>query len=599
MLIQEIENLPDSAGIYQYFDDKSHLLYVGKAKNLKKRVKSYFVFKPKLAANPKNSLRIQNMIAQCKHLEFISTDSEADALILENSLIKQLRPKYNILLRDDKTYPYIYIDLSEDFPRFNISRKLIKKPKIKYYGPFFKGAKELLNALYENYKLKQKNSCKNPCIFYQMKRCLAPCANMVSKQEYDKIVKEATSSLLNPSILIKNLEKKMLFYAENENYEEAAKIRDSIKTINELKTKVKIDIAKLENFDVFAFANKGINICTIRFVIQNGKLISSKTNISKNILKDIDANEIYKQMIIENFNTQNPLNSKTIYVRDEFKDLEPLQDLLCDRFKQKISIKVPKNNEKKQICDLAYKNALLFLENNDKKEDKILQKLFDFFELNNFPSCIEIFDNSHLQGNATVGAMVSYNEGKLDKNRYRLFHLKAKNEYEQMKELLLRRLEMIDELSVPDMWLIDGGKTLLNLAIDLVKSYGLNIDVLAISKEKMDNKTRRAKGFANDEIHSSLSSFKLNNSDEKLLFLQRLRDEAHRFAISFHKKTRQKQNLQSSKLQNLGISKAYIQRLLQYFGSFEAIYEADFESIKKVSTQNIALKIQKLKTKSE
>ncbi|WP_300702493.1 excinuclease ABC subunit UvrC [uncultured Campylobacter sp.] len=599
MLIQEIENLPDSAGIYQYFDDKSHLLYVGKAKNLKKRVKSYFIFKPKLAANPKNSLRIQNMIAQCKHLEFISTDSEADALILENSLIKQLRPKYNILLRDDKTYPYIYIDLSEDFPRFNISRKLIKKPKIKYYGPFFKGAKELLNALYENYKLKQKNSCKSPCIFYQMKRCLAPCANMVSKQEYDKIVKEATSSLLNPSILIKNLEKKMLFYAENENYEEAAKIRDSIKTINELKTKVKIDIAKLENFDVFAFANKGINICTIRFVIQNGKLISSKTNISKNILKDIDANEIYKQMIIENFNTQNPLNSKTIYVRDEFKDLEPLQDLLCDRFKQKISIKVPKNNEKKQICDLAYKNALLFLENNDKKEDKILQKLFDFFELNNFPSCIEIFDNSHLQGNATVGAMVSYNEGKLDKNRYRLFHLKAKNEYEQMKELLLRRLEMIDELSVPDMWLIDGGKTLLNLAIDLVKSYGLNIDVLAISKEKMDNKTRRAKGFANDEIHSSLSSFKLNNSDEKLLFLQRLRDEAHRFAISFHKKTRQKQNLQSSKLQNLGISKAYIQRLLQYFGSFEAIYEADFESIKKVSTQNIALKIQKLKTKSE
>lgn len=599
MLIQEIENLPDSAGIYQYFDDKSHLLYVGKAKNLKKRVKSYFVFKPKLSANPKNSLRIQNMIAQCKHLEFISTDSEADALILENSLIKQLRPKYNILLRDDKTYPYIYIDLNEDFPRFNISRKLIKKPKIKYYGPFFKGAKELLNALYENYKLKQKNSCKSPCIFYQMKRCLAPCANMVSKQEYDNIVKEATSSLLNPSILIKNLEKKMLLYAENENYEEAAKIRDSIKTINELKTKVKIDIAKLENFDVFAFANKGINICTIRFVIQNGKLISSKTNISKNILKDIDANEIYKQMIIENFNTQNPLNSKTIYVRDEFKDLEPLQDLLYDRFKQKISIKVPKNNEKKQICDLAYKNALLFLENNDKKEDKILQKLFDFFELNNFPSCIEIFDNSHLQGNATVGAMVSYNEGKLDKNRYRLFHLKAKNEYEQMKELLLRRLEMIDELSAPDIWLIDGGKTLLNLAIDLVKSYGLNIDVLAISKEKMDNKTRRAKSFANDEIHSSLSSFKLSNNDEKLLFLQRLRDEAHRFAISFHKKTRQKQNLQSSKLQNLGISKAYIQKLLQYFGSFEAIYEADFDSIKKISTQNIALKIQKLKTKSE
>ena len=216
MLRKELENLPELPGVYQYFDKNLKLLYVGKAKNLRKRVRSYFSFKDELLPNPKNSLRIQNMISQCFHLEFISTNSEADALILENSFIKQLRPKYNILLRDDKTYPYIYVDLNEDFPRFNITRKVIKKNKIRYYGPFFKGAKELLNALYLYHKLRQKNSCNKPCLFYQMKRCLAPCANFITKKEYEKILKEATNSLLNPNLLIKNLEKQMFALAKNE-----------------------------------------------------------------------------------------------------------------------------------------------------------------------------------------------------------------------------------------------------------------------------------------------------------------------------------------------------------------------------------------------
>lgn len=189
MLENELKTLPNLPGVYQYFDIQGKLLYVGKAKNLKNRVRSYFNFTPNLCPNPNNSLRIQKMISQTYHLEFITTKSEADALILENSFIKQLHPKYNILLRDDKTYPYIYIDLNEDFPRFEITRKIIKKNKIKYFGPFFKGAKELLNALYLSFELRQKKSCKELCLFYQIKRCKGPCEQKFLNKNMKKLSK--------------------------------------------------------------------------------------------------------------------------------------------------------------------------------------------------------------------------------------------------------------------------------------------------------------------------------------------------------------------------------------------------------------------------
>ncbi|WP_162894454.1 UvrB/UvrC motif-containing protein, partial [Klebsiella pneumoniae] len=237
----------------------------GKAKNLKKRVKSYFSFNP-LRANSKNSLRIQKMINEATHLKFISTKTEANALILENSLIKQLHPKYNILLRDDKTYPYIYIDLNEKFPRFELTRKIIKKPKIKYYGPFFKGAKELLNALYLYYPLKQKKNCKKLCIFHQISRCSGVCKNLISEENYKEILANATKALLKPSLLIKNLEQAMLKYAHNENYEEAAKVRDEINAIKALETKVQIDLARLEDFEIFALASENGICSTLRFI---------------------------------------------------------------------------------------------------------------------------------------------------------------------------------------------------------------------------------------------------------------------------------------------------------------------------------------------
>ena len=589
-LLNELKNLPEKPGVYQYFNASHRLLYVGKAKNLRHRVRSYFVFSPKLAPNPRNSLRIAKMLAECSHLEFITTHSEADALILENSFIKQLHPKYNILLRDDKTYPYIYVNLSEDYPRFEITRKIIKGAKIRYFGPFFKGAKELLNALYLSFKLKQKKSCKKACIFHQIARCEAVCEKKITPTQYAKIVTNATNALLNPALLLKNLESKMKLYAANENYEEAAKMRDMLATIRDLQVKIHIDLAKLEDFTVFAFANEGGLLALVRFVIQNGKIISSNHKIFT--LKDeFDKNEGYKQVILEAFGVDELALFTQIYVMEDFEDRVLVQELLNKRFNKKFSIKVAKIGEKRRICELAHTNALQHIKNAKNDNFELLKELQTYFELENLPQSIEIFDNSHLQGVATVGAMVAFKENEFYKASYRRYHLHFGNEFEQMKELLTRRAKDFDKLAAPDLWLIDGGETLLKLAKEVIESSGANVDVLAIAKEKINAKAHRAKGGAKDILHSIKGSFALATSDKKLLFLQKLRDEAHRFALSFHKNTKKKADLQSSKLKNLGLTEGQIAKLLSYFGSFEGIYKAGFEEIKAATNAKIATKI--------
>ncbi|WP_139452239.1 excinuclease ABC subunit UvrC [Campylobacter armoricus] len=590
MLEAELKTLPNSSGIYQYFDIHGKLLYVGKAKNLKNRIKSYFNFTPKLCPNPNNSLRIQKMISETHHLEFITTNSEADALILENSFIKQLHPKYNILLRDDKTYPYIYLDLNEEFPRFEITRKIIKKSKIKYFGPFFKGAKELINALYLTFPIRQKKTCKELCLFYQIKRCKGPCEKKISKQDYEEIIQKATYALLNPLSLVKNLENKMLEYAKNENYEEAAQTRDQIKTIQDLSIKIQIDLAKLEDFDVFAIYCEENILSMVRFVINNGKIISSNHKIL--VLKnqnEFDKNAIYKQYILENFTKETPLNSNHIYIYEDFEDMELLQDLLSERFSKKFYIKTPKLGEKKDLCNLALENAKINIQKHLKNEYYlILKEIKEYFKLQNYPNHIEIFDNSHMQGIANVGAFVVFKDGNFDKNSYRHYHLTHKNDYEQMLEILTKRALSFDKNPPPDLWVIDGGSTLLKLANDIIKSSGANVDILAISKEKIDAKAYRAKGSAKDKLYTLEGKIQLLPEDKKLQFIQKLRDEAHRFAINFHQNTKRKQDLQSSKLIQLGISQAYIKKFLDYYGSFDKIFKADFEELKLLSNVKTA-----------
>ncbi|MBR8462445.1 excinuclease ABC subunit UvrC [Campylobacter sp. faydin G-105] len=604
MLLDEIKTLPSESGVYQYFDNSNKLLYVGKAKVLKNRVKSYFKFTPHFAPSDKISPRIAKMISETTHLEYIVTPSEADALILENSLIKQLKPKYNILLRDDKTYPYIFINLNDDYPRFEITRKIVKGSNIRYYGPYFSGASELLEAIYINFNLVQKKSCikgKKACLFHQMGRCDAPCEGKISKENYAKIVNAATNALQNPNLLLDRLTNLMLSYAKAENYEQAATMRDKIEKLKNMQTKIEVDLARLEDFEAYAVVSESNMLCAVRFSIQNGKINGVKTNIVG--VKDSDKSEIdeaYKHIILESFLADQPIVTTKIYTYADFEDAELLEQILNERHGRKFSISTPKIGEKRKICEIAAKNASVSIKKYLSTHDNtFLEQIREYFGLSNTPYIIEAFDNSHLFGEASVGAMVRYAHGEWDKQGYRHLHLQSKNDYEQMRENLTARALRFDKLAPPDLWVIDGGEALLNLAKEILASSGANVDIIAISKEKIDTKAHRAKGAAKDKIYTQNGKFSLNTDDKKLQFLQKLRDESHRFVITFHRKTRQKDDLQSSKLTNVGISSGSIAKLISFYGSFDKIYQANLDEIAKLTNKSVAEKLANLKDKSD
>jgi len=599
-MLEIIKSLPDKPGVYQYFDKNGKLLYVGKAKSLKKRVKSYFRLNPFRPAD-NLSPRIYKMISEAKLLEYIVVENENDALILENSLIKQLKPKYNILLRDDKTYPYIYVNLDENFPRLEITRKVVKGKNIKYFGPFSSGASAILKTIYEEIPLIQSRSCikgKKACLYHQIGKCLAPCEGKVSKEEYKKLINKAIKLIHNKDKLLEILDKKMQKYAENLNYEEAAKIRDRIKSIKEAELYSNVDLVKLKDIDIFVVEVFNKKAIVIRIFVREGKVVASSHNIIKS--QEIpEKEEIYTQAILEFYSTETPFTSSEILVGDDFEEREWLEEFLSNKFNKKIKITLPKK-QNKSLIDLAKINALEIIKNQ--KEDTLLEEIKILFNLENIPYKIEVFDTSHMQGEATVGSMVVWENEKFKKEDYRHYHLEGKDEYSQMKELLTRRAKSFDKLSPPELWLIDGGKAQLNLAKEIIDSTAANVDVLAISKEKIDAKAHRAKGKAKDKIYfinekckmkseKLIDKIELSESDKRLQFLQKLRDEAHRFAIEFHRKTKRKKDLELDLLKVKGIGKAKMTKLLNYFGSFDNIKKASFEELKSLLNEKDAKNI--------
>lgn len=598
-LEETIKQLPDSAGIYQYFDKDGHLLYVGKAKNLAKRVKSYFNFTPKLQPNSNLSIRITKMINECVSLNYIVVNSEHDALILENSLIKQLNPKYNILLRDDKTYPYIYIDNSAEYPRFEITRKIIKSSDITYFGPFSVGARDILDSVYEICKLVQKKGClksKEACLYYQIDKCFAPCVFKVPHEKYQAEVDLATELIQNKKLLIKKLEERMHFYAESMRFEEAAELRDRCERISRSQIKSEIDFASSENYDIFVLQNSESRAVVVRIFMRGGKIISSSHDFIQ--LNDgYDEDELYQRALMDFYANEKPPIVAPILVMKKFEGLEIIQEHLSTVFEKNAVIKVPIRGDKKHLIDLAVLNAKELLKNDTKKDStKLLNDLKELLSLERIPMRVEVFDNSHMAGMATVGAMIVYEDGRFDKKSYRTYHLQAKDEYAQMRETLTRRVQSFSKSSPPDLWIIDGGTTLLKLAVEILDSNGVFIDVIAISKEKIDAKSHRAKGKANDIIHTKDESFKLKNSDKRLQWVQNLRDEAHRSAITFHKKTKLKLDKQSKLLNLNGISEAKVKKLLNHFGTFEALKELSIEEISSVLNLKDARTIKKIYT---
>lgn len=584
-----VQDLPSCAGVYQYFDIKGKLLYVGKAKNLKGRVKSYWRFSPVFKPNEAQSSRILKMLSEADRLEYILVETEEDALILENSLIKQLKPKYNILLRDDKTYPYIYIDETQEFPRFEITRKVIKGKKVTYYGPFPTGGKALLDALYEVYPLIQRKSCLKEgkaCLFYQINKCLAPCEAKITPQEYAIIVSRAKASIVKRKNLITVLEEKMTNLAMQERYEEAAGMRDSIQTISSLTISSSIDLANELDLDIFAIQNGDEKGVIVKLFMRGGKIISSAYTYFRHT-HIFDENEAYKQALLEFYTIDTPNISKQILTAHIFEDNQQVARGLSMRFNRKIEILTPQRGPKAKLISIALQNCEELLRKT--QSDTLMeQRIADLLDLSVVPYRIETFDNSHLMGVATVGGMVVWDEGKWDKNSYRRYTLHERDEYGQMKEMLTRRIENFKEEPAPDLWILDGGQANLNLALTLLKDANVNLDVIAIAKEKLDAKAHRAKGAAKDMLYSPYGLFELKPNDKRLHWIQRQRDEAHRYAITYHQNKKRKEDTQISLLKKKGIGNATVKKLIDYFGTFEAIEQASHEDIAKVTNKKIS-----------
>ena len=389
----------------------------------------------------------------------------------------------------------------------------------------------------------------------------------------------------------------MLNYAKAEDYEQAAATRDKMQTLKNMQTKVEVDLAKLEDFEAYSVACVHDMICAVRFSVQSGKITGVKTDITqaKNAQKD-EINEAYKQAILKSFIAGQPIISTKIYVNENFEDSELVEEILNERFGRKFSITCPKIGDKRKICEIATKNAEVSIEKYLKTHDnELLDEIKEYFNLAHTPYVVEAYDNSHLFGEASVGAMVRYEHGEWAKQNYRHMHLGSKNDYDQMRESLTARALRFDKLSPPDLWVIDGGEALLSLACEILASSGANVDVIAISKEKIDAKAHRAKGEAKDKIYTKNGSFSLSTSDKKLQFFQKMRDESHRFVISFHRKTRQKNDMQRSVLRQAGVSEGSIAKLISFYGSFDKISEANLDEVAKITNKSVAVKLLTLK----
>lgn len=460
----------------------------------------------------------------------------------------------------------------------------------------------MLDSIYEIVPLVQKKSCikgKSACLFYQIEKCKAPCEGKISKEEYKKLLDEALTYIYNKSKLIARLKEKMKEYSDNFRFEEALNLRDRIKTIEKSQIKSAIDLATNEDLDIFAIKSIEKRAVLVRMFIRDGKLASSNYDFIKiNDILEFDIEEAYKRAIINYYSNEILITPKEIIIADDILELDDVEEFLYSKFNKKIRITNPKIDKKATIVKIALSNCdeLLRVEAS-KIETTIYEEIKELFSLQTTPNLIESFDNSHLMGQATVGAMVVWSEelNSFDKKAFRHYNLESLDEYSQMREMLIRRVDSFLKNPAPDLWIIDGGETLLKLAFDIVQSIGVNLDIIAISKQKVDAKAYRAKGNAKDIVHfredGKYKSINLLPSDKRLQFIQRQRDEAHRFAISFHKKQKIKEDKKVSLLQIGGIGEAKIKKLLLYFGEFEKIKSASLEELKAVLNEADSKKI--------
>ncbi|MBN8827144.1 MAG: excinuclease ABC subunit UvrC [Sphingobacteriia bacterium] len=589
-LVSDIaKKLPPKPGVYRMIDANSKILYVGKARNLKKRVSNY-------ASPLRLNNRLIRMVEQIVNIEVIVTASEAEALLLEASLIKSLKPKYNILLRDDKSFPYIFIRTDHEFPQV-VKYRGQKKEEGLYFGPFA-SARDVNNAINELQKIFLLRPCsdnyfsgrKRPCLEYQIKRCSAPCVNFISKDEYNTSVKAAHEFLKgNTKGLLDDLIKQMEEASKIEDYEKAAWLRDRIKALNYVQSRNRLQLAGESDVDVIALYRVNKQACIQIFFFRGGQNYGNKAFFPSHA-EDCSNPEIMGAFIGQFY--QDRISPPSIWLNEELEEADELSSVLSQLANHKVKITVPKRGEPEKIVKLAYENAqsaLMQRISQEEKNESLFREIENNFNLPRTIKRIEVYDNSHISGTNAVGAMIVAGINGFIKNEYKKYNIKTNtsttggDDYQMLREVLTRRIRRLinnnpeyTEEIWPDLMLIDGGKGQATIVEEVMQSYKLNIPYVCIAKGK-DRNAGNERFF-----NKSLDGISFDKSSDMMKFLQILRDEAHRFAIGSHRK-RRSMAIGKSKLDEIpGIGPKRKKDLLNYFGSYDALKNSGLEDIEKV-----------------
>ena len=595
---EELKKLPGKPGVYLMHDEKDEIIYVGKAVSLKNRVRQYF------QSSRNKGAKIEQMVTHIRRFEYIITDSELEALVLECNLIKEHRPKYNTMLMDDKAYPFIKVTVEEPYPRVMLARRMAKD-KSRYFGPYtsagaVKDTIELIRRLYHvrscNRKLPRDIGKERPCLNYHIHQCKAPCQGYISEEEYRKSIQEVLRFLGgNYEGILKDLEEKMNQASEELEFERAIEYRELLSSVQKIAQKQKITDTAGEDRDILAVASEGEDAVVQVFFIRGGRLIG-RDHFYLKIGEGDGAGEILSSFV-KQFYAGTPYIPAEIMLPEPVADAEVIEEWLSGKRGRKVHIRIPQKGMKEKLVELAEKNAALVL-NTDrerlKREEgrtigavKELEKILGLTGIRR----MEAYDISNTSGFASVGSMVVYERGKPKRNDYRKFRIKGvqgPDDYASMEEVLTRRFQHgLEEQKegkdlggfreFPDLILMDGGKGQVNVALEVLEKLGLSIPVCGMVKD--DNHRTRGLYYNNTELP-------IDRDSECFRLITRIQDEAHRFAITFHRQLRGKSQVHSVLDDIPGVGPARRKDLMRHFENIEAIRNADIEELKKLPSMN-------------
>lgn len=584
---EQLKKLPGEPGVYLMKDENDKIIYVGKAISLKNRVRQYF------QSSKNHSSKVKSMVKNIKSFEYIITDSELEALILECNLIKKYRPKYNVLLRDDKTYPYIKVTVNEDYPRVLKVRRVLKD-KAKYFGPYtnVEAVNDTLDVIRNIYPIRTCNididrAIKNkmrPCLNYHIRRCVGPCTGHISKAEYNKMIEEILLFLSGKEEkLIEILKEKMNKCSMEFNFEEAAIYRDKILNLQEMMQKQKIDVSTDNvNQDIIAMAYNDEEACVQSFFIRHGKVVGREHFILEGT-KD-SSKEAILSSFVKQFYMKAEYIPKEIIIESEIEDQVVLEEWLSNIKGQKVFIRIPQKGDKKSLIAMVKKNAMEYLEKfsslNKRKYEKsegALIELAEVIGLEEAPRRIESYDISNIQGVDSIGAMVVFTNGLKDKKEYRRYKIKTvegPNDYDSMAEILERRLQKGD---FPDLILLDGGKGQVSAVQKVFDKYNIDIPLWGMYKDDR----HRTKGLI-----CATKEIELDRTSNLYRFVASIQEEVHNYAISYHRSLRNK-SLTKSTLDDIsGVGEKRKKALLSHFKNIEEIKNASIEELSEIDGLN-------------